>query len=183
MNHGFEPVTYRLIRSRRPGRIRLLASRTFIVRKCMLFSMRRSRRPVLSSTSTSTGKGYILLILSKIGDITIRFDHAWRGQRIPNRQPLWRRRRSGWSGRRNRWRCRKRGGCHYEVQIDKLKEDLGRWLGSPPDTKDRQHELKSLHHQATGGWLLRDGRFVSWKATPGALWIKGISGTGKSVLR
>ncbi|KAJ7027628.1 hypothetical protein C8F04DRAFT_1189312, partial [Mycena alexandri] len=63
-----------------------------------------------------------------------------------------------------------------------LKEDLHKWLECPPDTKDRKHELKSLHHQATGGWLLRDDRFVRWKDTPSALWIKGISGTGKSVL-
>jgi hypothetical protein len=58
--------------------------------------------------------------------------------------------------------------------MSRLKEDLGKWLGSPPDTKDRQHELKSLHHQATGGWLLCDGRFVRWKDVPGSLWIRGI---------
>jgi hypothetical protein len=36
-------VTYRLIRSSRPGRLRLLPSRTFIVRKCVLFDARRSK--------------------------------------------------------------------------------------------------------------------------------------------
>ncbi|KAJ7288930.1 hypothetical protein C8J57DRAFT_1707200, partial [Mycena rebaudengoi] len=63
-----------------------------------------------------------------------------------------------------------------------LEEVLFRWLESPPDTKDKQYELRKLHHGATGHWLLGDVRFINWKATPGSLWIKGISGTGKSVL-
>jgi hypothetical protein len=58
--------------------------------------------------------------------------------------------------------------------MSRLKQVLYKWLDSPPDTKDRQYELKSLHHQATGGWLLHDGRFVRWRTTAGALWIKGI---------
>jgi len=65
---------------------------------------------------------------------------------------------------------------------DRLEEVLGNWLGFPPDTKDRQHELRKLHHEATGRWLLDDVRFVDWKATPSSLWIEGTSGTGKSVL-
>ncbi|KAF8210989.1 hypothetical protein K438DRAFT_2011412, partial [Mycena galopus ATCC 62051] len=63
-----------------------------------------------------------------------------------------------------------------------LEEILWKWLESPPNTKDRQYELQSIRHEATGCWLLYDGRFVRWKETPGFLWIKGISGTGKSVL-
>ncbi|KAJ7232810.1 hypothetical protein C8J57DRAFT_1383165, partial [Mycena rebaudengoi] len=63
-----------------------------------------------------------------------------------------------------------------------LKEVLCNWLEFPADTKDRQHELRKIHHEATGHWLLDDFRFVEWKATPSSLWIKGISGTGKSVL-
>ncbi|KAF7340371.1 HET-like protein [Mycena venus] len=63
-----------------------------------------------------------------------------------------------------------------------LEEVLCKWLESPPDTKDRQYELQSLHHEATGRWLLCDDRFVRWKDTPSSLWIRGISGTGKSVL-
>ncbi|KAF7369396.1 hypothetical protein MVEN_00268600 [Mycena venus] len=55
-----------------------------------------------------------------------------------------------------------------------LKEVLDKWLEFPPDMKDRQYDLRSLHHQATGSWLLVDGRFMRWKATPGSLWIKGI---------
>jgi hypothetical protein len=58
--------------------------------------------------------------------------------------------------------------------MSRLKEDLWKWLEHPPDTKDRQYELRSLHHKATGRWLLRDGRFVRWKDMPGSLWIKGI---------
>ncbi|KAF7333075.1 HET-domain-containing protein [Mycena venus] len=63
-----------------------------------------------------------------------------------------------------------------------LEEVLYKWLDSPPTTKDRQHELRKLHHKSTGGWLQHDFRFIRWKTTPSSLWIKGISGTGKSVL-
>ncbi|KAJ7504962.1 hypothetical protein B0H11DRAFT_450410 [Mycena galericulata] len=66
--------------------------------------------------------------------------------------------------------------------MSRLEEVLYKWLKFPPDTQDRQYELQSLHHEATGRWLLRDDQFVRWKDTPGALWIKGFSGTGKSVL-
>ncbi|KAF7358496.1 Pfs domain-containing protein [Mycena venus] len=69
------------------------------------------------------------------------------------------------------------------VHSDRLEEILGKWLEFPPDTKDRQYHLRSLHHKDTGSWLLHDDRFIKWKAMPGSLWIKGISGTGKSVLR
>ncbi|KAF7339137.1 hypothetical protein MVEN_01990400 [Mycena venus] len=55
-----------------------------------------------------------------------------------------------------------------------LEEVLSKWLGSPPDMKDRQHELRKLHHGATGRWLLDDVQFINWKATPSSLWIKGI---------
>ncbi|KAJ7610593.1 hypothetical protein DFH06DRAFT_173775 [Mycena polygramma] len=68
------------------------------------------------------------------------------------------------------------------MQGQGLVEILGEWLEFPAETKDRQYELRSLHHKATGHWLFRDVRFNKWKDTPGSLWIKGISGTGKSVL-
>jgi hypothetical protein len=58
--------------------------------------------------------------------------------------------------------------------MSRLEGDLGKWLEFPPDTKDRQHDLRKLHHEATGRWLSRDSRFIKWKATPGSLWIKGI---------
>ncbi|KAJ7606348.1 hypothetical protein DFH06DRAFT_1019409, partial [Mycena polygramma] len=51
---------------------------------------------------------------------------------------------------------------------------LYKWLESPPDTKDRQRELLSCHHESTGGWLLHDARYMGWKTTPGFLWIRGI---------
>ncbi|KAF8192837.1 hypothetical protein K438DRAFT_1935063 [Mycena galopus ATCC 62051] len=63
-----------------------------------------------------------------------------------------------------------------------LEEVLEKWLGFPPDLKDRQQELRKLHHETTGSWLLGNHLFVRWKDTPSSLWIKGISGTGKSVL-
>jgi hypothetical protein len=60
-----------------------------------------------------------------------------------------------------------------------LREDMYKWLECPPDMKDRQHELQKIHHEGTGRWLSRDGRFVKWKVTPSSLWIKGIC---KSIL-
>ncbi|KAJ6467594.1 hypothetical protein DFH09DRAFT_509623 [Mycena vulgaris] len=69
-----------------------------------------------------------------------------------------------------------------QMHHSRLEEDLGKWLEFPPDTKDRQYHLRNLHHKATGRWLLLDDRFVRWKVAPGSLWIKGTSGTGKSVL-
>ncbi|KAJ7436875.1 hypothetical protein B0H11DRAFT_635890 [Mycena galericulata] len=68
------------------------------------------------------------------------------------------------------------------TQGHRLEEVLCKWLEFPPNTKDRQYHLRSLHHEDTGRWFLNDGRFIRWKAMPGSLWIKGISGTGKSVL-
>jgi hypothetical protein len=44
----------------------------------------------------------------------------------------------------------------------RLKEVLYKWLESPPDTKDRQHELQKLHHETTGRWLLDYVQFVDW---------------------
>ncbi|KAF7326740.1 Sensor protein gacS [Mycena venus] len=64
-----------------------------------------------------------------------------------------------------------------------LKEEMRKWLCIPSDMTDRHHELQSLRHKDTGCWLLHDYRFIRWKTTSSALWIKGISGTGKSVLR
>ncbi|KAJ7712760.1 hypothetical protein B0H16DRAFT_553484 [Mycena metata] len=64
-----------------------------------------------------------------------------------------------------------------------LEQVLYKWLESPPTTKDRQHELQKLRHEVTGSWFLGDSQFIKWKTTASSLWIKGISGTGKSVLR
>ncbi|KAF7345186.1 Pfs domain-containing protein [Mycena sanguinolenta] len=63
-----------------------------------------------------------------------------------------------------------------------LKEILEKWLEFPPDTQDRQYYLQSLAHQDTGNWLLCHREFIRWKQNSGSLWIKGVSGTGKSVL-
>jgi hypothetical protein len=47
-------------------------------------------------------------------------------------------------------------------------------LEFPPDTKDKQYHLRSLHHETTGHWLLCKDEFIEWKATPSSLWIKGL---------
>ncbi|KAF7378010.1 HET-domain-containing protein [Mycena sanguinolenta] len=67
------------------------------------------------------------------------------------------------------------------IQGDRLEKVLEEWL-APPKVSDRQSELQEQQHKSTGSWLLNDSRFQKWQTTPGSLWIKGFSGTGKSVL-
>ncbi|KAJ7742354.1 hypothetical protein DFH07DRAFT_43908 [Mycena maculata] len=63
-----------------------------------------------------------------------------------------------------------------------LEEKLYQWLQSPPDMMSKQDEMQRLRHENTGSWFLTGPEFVGWKANPGSLWIRGNSGTGKSVL-
>ncbi|KAJ7855182.1 hypothetical protein B0H14DRAFT_3449196 [Mycena olivaceomarginata] len=48
--------------------------------------------------------------------------------------------------------------------------------------KKRQDDMQELQHEGTGGWFLDGDQFKGWKEKPGSLWIRGDSGTGKSVL-
>ncbi|KAJ7676013.1 ankyrin repeat-containing domain protein [Mycena polygramma] len=50
------------------------------------------------------------------------------------------------------------------------------------DMREKQHATHSLRHKDTGRWILEDTKFAKWKEEPGYLWIRGNSGTGKSVL-
>ncbi|KAJ7748793.1 hypothetical protein DFH07DRAFT_923376 [Mycena maculata] len=49
---------------------------------------------------------------------------------------------------------------------------------------EKQHETQKLHHEGTGGWFLDSREFSEWKVSENStsLWIKGQSGTGKTVL-
>ncbi|MCJ1345324.1 hypothetical protein MMC31_003531, partial [Peltigera leucophlebia] len=43
---------------------------------------------------------------------------------------------------------------------------------------------RKKHHQGTGGWLINEADFEEWKKTPGSLlWLYGIPGCGKTILR
>ncbi|KAF8193134.1 ankyrin repeat-containing domain protein [Mycena galopus ATCC 62051] len=72
----------------------------------------------------------------------------------------------------------------FEVaQLEKLlAEKLEKWLGSPPDMKQKQHDTAQLHKQGTGQWFLESEKFLEWEQNAGSLWIEGPSGAGKSVL-
>ncbi|KAF8193116.1 ankyrin repeat-containing domain protein [Mycena galopus ATCC 62051] len=72
----------------------------------------------------------------------------------------------------------------FEVaQLEKLlAEKLEKWLGSPPDMKQKQHDTAQLHKQGTGKWFLESEKFVEWEQNAGSLWVEGPSGAGKSVL-
>ncbi|KAJ7675960.1 ankyrin repeat-containing domain protein [Mycena polygramma] len=61
------------------------------------------------------------------------------------------------------------------------KEELQRWFQAI-DMREKQRATHALRHNDTGRWVLEGTEFAKWKEEPGCLWIRGISGTGKSVL-
>ncbi|KAJ7658337.1 ankyrin repeat-containing domain protein [Mycena polygramma] len=50
------------------------------------------------------------------------------------------------------------------------------------DMREKQRATHALRHNDTGCWVLEGTKFAKWKGEPGCLWIRGNSGTGKSVL-
>ncbi|KAJ7658333.1 hypothetical protein DFH06DRAFT_1472942 [Mycena polygramma] len=50
------------------------------------------------------------------------------------------------------------------------------------DMREKQRATYAFRHNDTGRWVLEGTKFAKWKEEPGCLWIRGISGTGKSVL-
>ncbi|KAF7343445.1 Pfs domain-containing protein [Mycena venus] len=69
-----------------------------------------------------------------------------------------------------------------QVQLSALRRKLEEWLQHPPDMKRRQDDTQEFQHEGTGSWFLDSQEFSEWKDKPGSLWIRGDSGTGKSVL-
>ncbi|KAF7343426.1 HET-domain-containing protein [Mycena venus] len=69
-----------------------------------------------------------------------------------------------------------------QVQVSVLRRKLEEWLQNPPSMKKRQDDTQELQHEGTGSWFLNGPQFGEWKDKPGALWIRGNTGTGKSVL-
>ncbi|KAJ7127859.1 ankyrin repeat-containing domain protein, partial [Mycena epipterygia] len=59
---------------------------------------------------------------------------------------------------------------------------IEKWLGPPPDMGKKQHDTLELLKEGTGRWLLDGNELMEWQDNPGALWIRGDSGSGKSVL-
>ncbi|KAF7333010.1 Protein kinase domain-containing protein [Mycena venus] len=58
---------------------------------------------------------------------------------------------------------------------------IEKWLGPPPDMLKKQHDTQELHKEGTGRWLLDGAQFIEWQDNPGALWIRGPSGSGKII--
>ncbi|KAJ7640673.1 hypothetical protein DFH06DRAFT_619662 [Mycena polygramma] len=48
--------------------------------------------------------------------------------------------------------------------------------------REKQHATYALRHENSGSWFLEGTEFARWKERPGCLWIRGNSGTRKSVL-
>ncbi|KAJ7638016.1 ankyrin repeat-containing domain protein [Mycena polygramma] len=61
------------------------------------------------------------------------------------------------------------------------KEELQKWFQAI-DMREKQRATHALRHSDTGRWFLEDTKFAKWKEQPGCLWLRGNSGTGKSVL-
>ncbi|KAJ7613825.1 hypothetical protein DFH06DRAFT_136367 [Mycena polygramma] len=61
-------------------------------------------------------------------------------------------------------------------------ERLEKWLRSPPDMGQKQHDTQKLRKEGTGSWFLEGKLFIEWQDSPGSLWIQGSSGSGKTVL-
>ncbi|KAJ7608282.1 hypothetical protein DFH06DRAFT_1377559 [Mycena polygramma] len=79
-----------------------------------------------------------------------------------------------------------RTGARTEAKADQLitlarKTELREWFQAL-DMRDKQRATHALRHNDTGSWFLQDAKFVKWKEEPGCLWIRGNSGTGKSIL-
>ncbi|KAJ7207919.1 hypothetical protein GGX14DRAFT_543496 [Mycena pura] len=67
-------------------------------------------------------------------------------------------------------------------RVSEMKEKLNKWLKFPPSMVEKQHETQKFRHGATGSWFLDSRKFMEWTNNQGVLWLKGNSGTGKSVL-
>ncbi|KAJ7608295.1 hypothetical protein DFH06DRAFT_1017878, partial [Mycena polygramma] len=50
------------------------------------------------------------------------------------------------------------------------------------DMREKQRATHALRHENSGSWFLEGSAFARWKEQPGCLWLRGNSGTGKSVL-
>ncbi|KAF7349555.1 Ankyrin repeat-containing domain protein [Mycena sanguinolenta] len=66
--------------------------------------------------------------------------------------------------------------------ISATEEKLAKWLQSPPEMAEKQHDTEQLQSKGTGQWFLNDKRFIEWADNPGVLWVEGPSGAGKSVI-
>ncbi|KAJ7653578.1 ankyrin repeat-containing domain protein [Mycena polygramma] len=63
-----------------------------------------------------------------------------------------------------------------------IEEKLEKWLRSPPDMGQKQHDTQKLRREGTGRWFLEGRSFIEWQDSPGSLWVQGPSGSGKTVL-
>jgi hypothetical protein len=65
-----------------------------------------------------------------------------------------------------------------ELRIDKIKS----WL-DPPEPSTNANHARTLHHEGTGAWLLKDPIFQSWYlGSRRHIWLHGLAGCGKTVL-
>ncbi|KAF8189436.1 hypothetical protein K438DRAFT_1832586 [Mycena galopus ATCC 62051] len=58
----------------------------------------------------------------------------------------------------------------YDVVVQ---ERLEKWLRTPPDMTEKQHETEKLRMKGTGQWLFKSNSFIEWEDNPGVLWIEG----------
>ncbi|KAJ7649078.1 hypothetical protein DFH06DRAFT_1095235 [Mycena polygramma] len=71
---------------------------------------------------------------------------------------------------------------HDRLETSREKE-IRKWLQALDDImREKQFATQEYRHNDTGSWFLMGAEFARWKEQPGCLWIRGNSGTGKSVL-
>ena len=57
-----------------------------------------------------------------------------------------------------------------------------KWL-SATHPSNKRNEVEQRRHPGSGGWLMDDTRYKTWKSTPGSfLWLSGMAGCGKTFL-
>ncbi|KAJ7637941.1 ankyrin repeat-containing domain protein [Mycena polygramma] len=77
---------------------------------------------------------------------------------------------------------RTEGNTDWLINSDREKK-IREWLQPLDDImREKQLTTQEDRHNDTGSWFLGGGEFAEWKEHPGCLWIRGNSGTGKSVL-
>ncbi|KAJ7900710.1 hypothetical protein B0H14DRAFT_1457747 [Mycena olivaceomarginata] len=64
-------------------------------------------------------------------------------------------------------------GTLNEVHDMAVEAKLEKWLRSPPDMAQKQHDTQKLRKEGTGCWFLDGSTFVEWQDIPGSLWIQG----------
>jgi len=68
------------------------------------------------------------------------------------------------------------------VKYEQLAAKIREWLAAPGSSKN-YNAAREQRQENTGSWFLSDARYHEWLEKVDLLWIKGIPGSGKTILR